>query len=105
MDNEISLINQEGYRPSDFQAAINAKGITIEPIPTYTKEPNSGGERAGRMVGEKLRAIMAYANLLLDLWPKAADAATYLHNIIPAYRLGWKSPKEALMHWIIGYHR
>jgi hypothetical protein len=56
---------------------MTAKGITIEPIFTHTKEPNSGGERAGRMVGEKLRAIMAYANLSLDLWPEAADAATY----------------------------
>jgi transposase InsO family protein len=98
MDNETSLINQENHRSSEFQAAITAKGIIIEPTPTHTKEPNGGGERAGRMVGEKLRAMMAYANLPLDLWPEAADAATYLHNITPAYRLGWKSPKEALMH-------
>jgi hypothetical protein len=105
MNNEIFLINQEDHKPSEFQAAITAKGITIEPTPTHTKEPNGGGERAGRMMGEKLRAIMAYANLPLDLWPKAADAATYLHNIIPAYRLGWKSPKKALMHWITGYHK
>jgi hypothetical protein len=99
MDNETSLINQKDYRPSDFQVAMNAKGITIEPTPTHTKEPNGGGkragERAGRMMGEKLRAMMAYANLPLDLWPEAANAATYLHNITPAYRLGWKSPKKS----------
>jgi hypothetical protein len=105
MNNETFLINQEDHKPSEFQAAITAKGITIEPTPTHTKEPNGGGERAGRMVGEKLRAMMAYANLPLDLWPEAADAATYLHNTTPAYRLGWKSPKKALMHWITGYHR
>jgi hypothetical protein len=98
MDNETSLINQEDHRPSEFQTAITAKGITIEPTPTHTKEPNGGSEKAGRMMGEKLKAIMAYANLPLNLWPKAANAATYLHNITPAYRLGWKSPKEALMH-------
>jgi hypothetical protein len=98
MNNETFLINQKDHKPSEFQAAMTAKGITIEPTPTHTKEPNGGGERAGRMVGEKLRAMMAYANLPLDLWPEAADAATYLHNIIPAYRLGWKSPKKALLH-------
>jgi hypothetical protein len=58
MDNEISLINQEGHRPSDFQAVITAKGIEIEPTLTHTKEPNGGGEKASRMVGEKPRAIV-----------------------------------------------
>jgi hypothetical protein len=67
MDNETSLINQENYRPNEFQAAMTAKGITIEPIFTHTKKPNGGNERAGRMIGEKLRAIIAYANLPLNL--------------------------------------
>jgi hypothetical protein len=67
MDNETFLINQEDHRPSEFQAAMTAKGITIEPTPTHIKEPNGGGERADRMMGEKLRVMMVYANLPLDL--------------------------------------
>jgi hypothetical protein len=91
MDNETSLINREGHNPSEFQDTMTAKGIMIEPTLMHIKEPNGAGERAGRMMGEKLRAMMAYANLPLDLWP-----ATYLHNITPKGHVsGFGMPKTA----------
>ena len=92
-DNEQSL-------GSEYETWIKAEGITDEPTPIYTKQPNGGAERSGGVMRTKSTAMRIAANLPSDLWPYMWTAAAFIYNRTPRDVSLWKSPLEMLLHWL-----
>ena len=65
---------------TDFYAS---KGIQPETTNSYTPQQNGKAERLNRTLMEKIRPMMAAANLPKNMWAEAAITANYLRNRSP----------------------
>lgn len=102
-DNEKAVISEHGS--TDYTEWCAREGIELELTPTYTHEPNGGGERAGKEVVTKSIKMRTAANLPERLWPWTSTAAVYLYNRSPRQGRAWASPNQALEAWFAQYFR
>ncbi|RAQ98619.1 reverse transcriptase domain protein [Stemphylium lycopersici] len=102
-DNDPSTLPWRGT--SQFQQWCEKRGITIEPAPPHTHEPNGAAERAGQELITKSIKMRSSANLPEKLWPEIVQAAAWLYNISPSAARGFKSPNEMLDQWTRGYYK
>lgn len=102
-DRDTSVISAHGT--TDYEAWCAREGIEIELTPSYTHEPNGGGERAGQEVVTKSIKMRTAANLPERLWPYTSIAATYLYNRSPRQGRAWRSPCQVLEEWFAHYFR
>ena len=78
----IRFVRLDGERAlgTKFQEFAKNKGIIVERTTIDTLAQNSNTERAGGMITSIARTVRIYANLPLNLWPKAIRTARYLLN-------------------------
>lgn len=90
----LATDNGSEYVNKRFRSLLNHKGIVHQLSPTYTKEPNGIIERINRTIINKIRCLLAHANLPKYLWGEACITATYLYNRTPHSSLDFKTPFE-----------
>jgi hypothetical protein len=57
---------------------------------------NGPSECSGEIIIQKAQALLIYARISLDLWPKVVKAVVYILNHSPTRQLDWKTPFEKL---------
>jgi hypothetical protein len=102
-DNDPSTAPWRGE--SQYQVWAKEQGITLEPSPPFTHEPNGAAERAGQEIITKQIKMREGANLPEHLWTEATLAAVWLYNMSPSYAHNLRSPNEVLDEWFRGYFR
>ena len=87
--------NGKEYINNKFKIYLENEGTLHHKSAPYLLEQNSEGERINRTLFRKIRVLLNMANMPMPFWAEAAEAATYLYNIIPYSALDFKSPYKA----------
>lgn len=86
--------NGTEYTNKRIKTLLEKKGIIHQLSPVYTKEPNGIIERINRTILNKVRCLLANANLPKSLWGEACLTAVNLYNRTPHAALNYKTPFE-----------
>ena len=67
-----------------FLGELQARGIIYDPTAPYSPESNGLSERHNRTLVERMRCLMAHAQVPAELWEEAMSVANELKNMSPA---------------------
>ena len=76
--------NGKEYVNAELSAFFASKGIVHQKAVPYTPEQNGGAERQNRTIMDRVRAMLADADLPAGLWAEAAETANYIRCRSPA---------------------
>ncbi|CAI7759623.1 unnamed protein product [Closterium sp. NIES-54] len=96
-DTKLKAFQSDGageYRSDEFKAYLQERGIRRLFSLPHAHQKSGVAERLNRTLQEKLRALLAQAQLGPLYWPFAMDHATLLHNLLSSSAL----PNNASPH-------
>lgn len=82
------------YCSADFEKILRENGIVHQKTAPYTSQQNGVAERFNRTIMDKVRCMLADADLSKQFWAEAVSTATYILNRIPCRASGKKTPEE-----------
>ena len=88
---KIVFIRTDGEKALNiaFKNQLSAKGVTFEASAPCMPEQNGHAERKGSVLTAKARTMRIAANIPLDMWPEAMQAAGYITNRTPTAKHAW----------------
>jgi transposase InsO family protein len=91
------IVLDGGKEFNHFRTWAKSKGITINPTPPRTPEPNGPSERFGGYVNETARCILNEAGLPWELWPYAVELVAHMINRL--HRPNDKDKRPPIQKW------
>jgi transposase InsO family protein len=80
---KVRTDNGKEYVNKQLKQYFRAKGVVHQKTVPYTPEQNGAAERLNKTLMDKVRSMLAAAQLPSSLWAEAAATASYLRNRSP----------------------
>jgi transposase InsO family protein len=87
------------FNSIEFKEFLESNGISSNITAPYTPQQNPVAERGNRTTTEKARTLLKQANLPLQMWGYAVEAAVFLESFTPTKKSEWVSAYELWFFW------